>query len=143
MIALRSALDAQTTPGFARLAGLTGAALTLAGLALTLLLWTLVPTGDTVPARLERALTLDVLMVPLALLGIILSLRWPLLAAPVLLSASVGAFVFGFGWYLIFLPSPLAIIGVGGFLYGVAAVLMVVAGIMRSPRDGARLEGRP
>ena len=143
MTALRSALDARTTPGFVRLAGLAGAALTLVGLALTLLLWMLVPFGGTVPARLERALTLDVLLVPLALLGVILSLRWPLLAAPVLLSASVGALVFGFGWYLILLPSPLAIIGVGGLLYGVAAVLMVVADIMRSPHDSARLESRP
>ncbi len=142
MTALRSALDTRTTLGFARLAGLTGAALTLTGLALTLLLWALVPTGDTVPARLERALTLDVLLVPLALLGVILSLRWPLLAAPVLLAASVGAFVFGFGWYLILLPSPLAIIGVGGLLYGVAAVAMIFAGITRRSRGGTAREGR-
>ena len=142
MTALRSALDTRTTLGFARLAGLTGAALTLTGLALTLLLWALVPTGDTVPARLERALTLDILLVPLALLGVILSLRWPLLAAPVLLAASVGAFVFGFGWYLVLLPSPLAIIGVGGLLYGVAAAAMILAGITRRSRDGTAREGR-
>ena len=142
MAALRSALDTGTTSGFARLAGLSGALLTLVGLALTLLFWKLVPTGDSVSSRLERALELDVLLVPLALLGVLLSLRWPLLAAPILLSAFVSAFVFGFGWYFVLLPSPLAMIGAGGLLYGVAAVLMVVASIRQTPRDGAGPEER-
>ncbi len=115
--------------------------LTLAGLALTLLFWVLFSTGDAVPARMETALRTDALLAPVSLLGVLLSLRSLFLATPVLLSASVGSLVLGFGWYLVLLPSPLALIGVGGLLYGVSAVMMIVAGMRRS-RGGAVREGR-
>ena len=116
--------------------------LTQAGLALTLLFWVLVPTGDAVPARMETALTMDALLAPVSLVGVLLSLRSLFLATPVLLSAFVGSLVLGFGWYLVLLPSPLALIGVGGLLYGVSAVMMIVAGITRRSRGGAVREGR-
>ena len=142
MAALRAALNSRTEPGRARLVALAGASLTLAGLALTLLVRVLVPTGDTVPVRLEKALTTDALLALLALFGVLVSLRWLLLAAPVLLLASVGSVVLGYGWYFVLLPSPLAMIGVGGLLYGVSAVMMTVAGAAESSRGGAVREGR-
>ena len=138
MAALRAALDSRTKPGRARLVALAGASLTLVGLTLTLL----VPAGDTVPVRLQKALMTDALLALLALFCVLVSLRWLLLAAPVLLLASVGSVVFGYGWYFVLLPSPLAMIGVGGLLYGVCAVVMTVAGAARSSRGGAVREGR-
>ncbi len=142
MAALRSALDTRTTLGFARLAGIGGSLLALAGLALTLLFWVLVSTDDAVPTRMETALTMHALLAPVSLLGVLLSSRSLFLATLVLLAAFVGSFVLGFGWYLVLLPSPLALIGVGGLLYGVSAVMMIVAGIMRRSPGGAVREGR-
>ena len=107
-----------------------------------LVLTPLVPTGDAVPARRERALTTDALLVLPALFGVPVSSRWLLLAAPVLLFAFVGSFSLGYGWYLVLRPSPLATIGFGGFLHGVSAVMMIVAGVARSSRGGEVREGR-
>lgn len=140
LAALRSALDTRTTSGLARLIGLGGTALTLAGLALTLLVWALVDIGGAVPERMERALTTDALLALLALFGILISVRRPLLASPVLLLAFAGSFAPGFGWYFVLAPSPLAMPGAGGLLYGAAAVIVVVAGIAR--RGAVREEGR-
>jgi hypothetical protein len=62
--------------------------------------------------------------------------RWPLLSALILLGAFVGSFVAGLGWYLLFLPL-LVLVGFGGILYLVAAVMMVHAALARASRRGA------
>ncbi len=137
---MRLALEGQTRIGWARLAGLAGVVLTLAGLALQgLLMLVLLATGDFPlvegnVGRLEEIATAHALFALLALLGVLL-LRWPVVSALVLLVAFAGSFVAGFGWYFLLTPSPLALAGAGGLLYSVAAIITIVSVVEPSRRE--------
>ena len=135
----------QTRIGRARLVGLAGVLSTFVGIglwAIFLLMLLLLDTlGRPLPhpsdwGKLPEALTTDALLALLALVGVLLS-RWPLLSALVLLVASVGSIVWGFGWYMLLAgPSPLLPVGLGGILYLVAAIMMVHAAL--TPWDRRR-----
>ena len=116
-----------TRLGLARLTGLVGVILTFVGLPLQLaLVWVLLDGQNR--DRIEELATQHAFAALLALLGVLLSKR-PLLSAPILFVAFVGSFLAGFGWYLLLTPSPLALASLGGVLYLVSAVTMVVAAL--------------
>lgn len=63
----------------------------------------------------------------LALMGVLVLERRPILSALVLFVASFGSFVWGLGWYFsLALPFPLGPVVVGSLLYFVAMVLALV-----------------
>lgn len=123
----------QTRLSWARLLGLVGTLLVLTGIGLWLLLLSTLftPEEQVVPGRMERSLIINFIFSLVALVGVLMP--WPLLSAFVLLIAFVGSFVVGYGWYFLLTPA-LAPVGVGGFLYLVAAIMTAAAMLAERPR---------
>ncbi len=132
---MRRAATPHTPLGWARLAGSSAATLTTGGLA-AWAVWSLLVFGDFArpgAGLLPVVAVAQALIAPMALLGV-LSPR-PRLSAFVLLVSFVGSFIFAFGWYLLLLPFPLVLIGVGNLLYLVSAVTMVGAALAEQPHQ--------
>ena len=144
MIRIRTLWRDRSRIGSARLLGLAGVFSTFASVGFYALVWLMeLVLSAFFPAQIEsswgkvpEALTTDALLALLALVGVLLP-RWPLLSALVLLVASVGSIVWGFGWYFLLTPSPLLFAGLGGVLYLVAAIMMVHAALTGSSRQEA------
>lgn len=80
---------------------------------------------DPEAARKGAALALFALM---ALVGV-LAPEKPLFASLAFSAAWVGSLALGSGWYLVFLPAPFMLIGLGSVLYTFALVLTVLVAL--------------
>jgi hypothetical protein len=120
---------------WARLVGLAGAVCTLVGLAIFLSLnpfdgsW---PINSQAQRRLLTALALFAL---LALVGVLVPWRRPLISAVILLIALAGSLT-AKSWYFLLVPYvPVNLIGIGSVLYLIAIAVMVAAVLAGSRRD--------
>ena len=94
----------------------------------------LFPVDPRAPEKLQWAVTSDVVFALVALLGV--AVPWRIASALILLVAFFGSFVWGLGWYFVFLPAFFPV-GLGDVLYLVAAIMIVLAALRGSPRRAA------
>jgi hypothetical protein len=110
--------------------GLAGAVLTLIGVVACMLFNpfdVVVSKAGAIDPEAARKGAALVLLALMALVGV-LPREKPLFASLALSVAWVGSLVLGSSWYLVFLPPPFMLIGLGSVLYMFALVLtMLVA----------------
>ena len=140
---VRSWMDRRTRIGQARLVGLAGVTLASTSLLLSLVFMGVFasgvvhsPSAGDTTGRLGEIVAIHAFLALLTLVGVLMS-GWPTISALVLFVAFAGSFVWGFGWYLLLTLSPLALAGLGGVLYLIAAIMMAAAALGGSPRRAA------